>query len=88
MAVNKKQVAGGGIAAALLLAVPLIGKWEGKRNDPYLDIVGVPTVCYGETRVEMRRYSDDECKAMLQDAVRGFALPVALSEERVLGDKG
>lgn len=77
MAVNKKQVTGGGIAAALLLAVPLIGKWEGKRNDPYLDIVGVPTVCYGETRVEMRRYSDAECKAMLQDAVKGFAEPVA-----------
>lgn len=77
MAVNKKQVAGGGIVAALLLAVPLIGKWEGKRNDPYLDIVGVPTVCYGETRVEMRRYSDAECKAMLQGAVKGFAEPVA-----------
>ena len=77
MAVSKKQVAGGGVAAALLLAVPLIGNWEGKRNDPYLDIVGVPTVCYGETRVAMRRYSDDECKAMLTDAARGFALPVA-----------
>lgn len=72
-----QKAAGGGIAAALLLAVPLIGKWEGKRNDPYLDIVKVPTVCYGETRVPMRRYSDAECTAMLNDAVRGFAEPVA-----------
>lgn len=69
--------AGAGIAAALALAVPLIGKWEGKRNDPYLDIVKVPTVCYGETRVKMRRYTDDECLAMLQKGVKEFAEPVA-----------
>lgn len=74
---SKAKVAGGGIATALLLAVPLIAKWEGKRNDPYADIVGVRTVCYGETRVEMRRYSDAECRAMLQEAVKGFAEPVA-----------
>lgn len=77
MAASKKQVVGGGVAAALVLAVPLIAKWEGKRNDPYLDIVSVPTVCYGETRVPMRRYSDAECTAMLQEAVKGFAEPVA-----------
>lgn len=76
---NKKVAAGAsaGFIAALALAVPLVGGWEGKRNDPYPDIVGVPTVCYGETRVKMRRYSDLECKTMLQDAVKGFAEPVA-----------
>ena len=75
---NKKQTAiGAGVAAALALAVPLIGKSEGKRNDPYLDIVNVPTVCYGETRVTMRRYSDAECSNMLNEAVQGFAEPVA-----------
>lgn len=74
---NKKQAAGGGIAAALMLAVPLVAKWEGKRNDPYRDIVGVKTVCYGETRVQMRRYSDAECTDILNKAVKGFAGPVA-----------
>lgn len=79
---NKKLVVGtmaGGsaIAAAMALAVPQIAKWEGKRNDPYLDIVKVPTVCYGETRVPMRRYSDAECLAMLDKGVREFAEPVA-----------
>ena len=74
---NKKQAAGGGIAAALMLAVPLVAKWEGKRNDPYRDIVGVKTVCYGETRVQMRRYSDAECTDILNKAVKGFAEPVA-----------
>lgn len=77
MASKKQTAIGGGVAAAMVLAVPLIGSWEGKRNDPYLDIVGVPTVCYGETRVAMRRYSDDECLAMLNKGVREFAEPVA-----------
>ena len=77
MASKAQKVAGGGIAAAMLLAVPIVAKWEGKRNDPYLDIVSVPTVCYGETRVKMRRYSDAECTAMLHEAVKGFAEPVA-----------
>lgn len=69
--------AGAAMAAALGLSTDMIGKWEGKRNDPYRDVVGVQTVCYGETRVAMRRYSDAECKAMLHKAVQGFAEPVA-----------
>lgn len=63
-----KPVIGGAAAVALAVTV-LIAPWEGKRNDPYLDIVKVPTVCYGETRVAMRRYSDAECTAMLQRSV-------------------
>ena len=50
---KKTMVVGGGFGAALLLAIPFIGGWEGKSNDPYNDIVGVKTVCYGETRVEL-----------------------------------
>lgn len=64
----------GTAAAAALIA--LIGSWEGKRNDPYKDIVGVWTVCYGETRVEMRRYTDAECEAMLAEGINDFAKPV------------
>lgn len=75
---NKGKTAlGGAVAAAMVLAVPLVAKWEGKRNDPYRDIIGVPTVCYGETRVAMRRYSDDECMLMLNNALADdFARPV------------
>ena len=73
----KTVVVGGGAAAALLLAIPLIAKWEGKSNDPYKDIVGVMTVCYGETRVKMQRYTDEECKTMLEKAVdNDFMRPV------------
>jgi lysozyme len=63
-------------ASAAALLIPLVGQWEGKRNDPYLDIVGVLTVCYGETRVEMRRYTDAECEDMLAEGLGDFARPV------------
>lgn len=61
-------------AVAGLIAVA--AQWEGKRNDPYRDIVGIWTVCYGETRVAMRRYSDVECKDMLAGGLADFAGPV------------
>lgn len=63
-----------GGAAAGLIAV--VGAFEGKSNDPYLDIVGVPTVCYGETRVPMRHYTDAECDEMLAKGLADFAGPV------------
>lgn len=79
---TKKQIgAAGGIGAAiaamLAIATPEIASHEGKRNSPYLDAIGVRTVCYGETRVPMRTYTDAECKAMLDRAVREFGEGVA-----------
>lgn len=65
------RTVGGTTVAALLLAT--LTQFEGKRNDPYQDIVGVWTVCMGETRVKMRRYSDAECNDMLAGATNGFA---------------
>ncbi|HEX7852336.1 MAG TPA: lysozyme [Sphingobium sp.] len=79
---SKQLVAGtlGGsavLAAALSLATPEIMRWEGKRNDPYRDIVGVLTVCYGETQATMRRYSDAECATMLTRRVeQDYARPI------------
>lgn len=69
-------IAGAG-AAALLIATPFIAGWEGKRNDPYRDSANVMTVCFGETRVPMRRYTDAECEAMLKKGVAEFMGPVA-----------
>jgi len=69
---NPRLVASALGAAALLIATPFIAGWEGKRNDPYRDVVGVWTVCYGETNVEMRRYSNEECLAMLNDSVQEY----------------
>lgn len=57
-----------GGAAMLALLIPTLGSLEGKRNDPYQDIVKVWTVCYGETNVKMRHYTDAECDDMLRKA--------------------
>jgi len=79
--INKPKIAVGfGIAAALAIAVPIVSKWEGKRNDPYEDefVKGLMTVCYGETRVKMQHYTDDQCKAMLQKSMQfDYMEPVA-----------
>lgn len=57
-------------------AVALVGAWEGVRTVAYKDIVGIPTVCFGETRgVKMGdRYTMEECRAMLGDALVEFEL--------------
>jgi lysozyme len=69
--------AGVSLAAVLVLAGPLVQHWEGKRNDPYNDIVSVRTVCYGETyNVQERRYSDAECTAQLNASLAKHATAV------------
>ena len=67
-----------GAALIIALAAPIIMSWEGKRNDPYYDIVKVLTVCYGHTGkdIEKRRYSDAECKAMLQADMEDHLAPI------------
>ncbi|WP_425070631.1 lysozyme [Sagittula sp. S175] len=53
-------------AAFLAVAVPLVGKWEGLRLEPYRDIVNVLTWCYGETQgTPKASYTKAECDAML-----------------------
>ncbi|SEL11738.1 lysozyme [Roseateles sp. YR242] len=42
---------------------------EGLRTEPYRDPVGILTVCYGETHVQMRPYSPQECRDMLGDSL-------------------
>lgn len=76
------SVIGTGAAAAL---IALVGTWEGKRNDPYRDIVGVWTVCYGETHTAMRRYSDEECGTMLADRLVDYAAPVLARNPELRG---
>lgn len=61
-------------ADALDIAVPLIGKWEGLRTQAYLDIVGVPTICYGSTRgVSLGMVKTKaECDALLREEVAEY----------------
>lgn len=54
------------IAAAVLIAAPLTAGFEGLRTKPYRDPAGIATVCYGETERQMRSYTADECKVLLE----------------------
>ena len=60
--------------AVIALSTPFIAKWEGLSLVAYRDIVGVPTVCYGETRgVTMKdSYTKQQCQDMLMLAVAEY----------------
>ncbi|WP_254448916.1 lysozyme [Thalassococcus sp. S3] len=60
--------------AFLDAAVPFIGRWEGLRLEAYQDIVGVWTVCYGETKGVRPgdSYTRAECDAMLAREVLAY----------------
>ena len=61
-------------AAFAEVAVPLVAKWEGKRNCAYFDLVGVPTIGFGHTRTvtaeDVRNgvcWSDERVTQLLRD---------------------
>lgn len=81
---QQRLIATVGIGAAALVTA-IVGQFEGKRNDPYADLIGRMTVCYGETRVTMRRYSDAECRDMLADGLADFAGPVLARNPELRG---
>lgn len=65
-----KALLGAG-AGAGALALTLIAGLEGKRNHAYLDVAGVPTICYGYTHgVKLGdTKTDAECQALLESEV-------------------
>jgi len=76
-----------GDQAFLEVAIPFIGRWEGLRLEAYLDLVGVPTVCYGETNgVSLGdSYTRAECDEMLARQVLAYRerLRPAFTEETI-----
>ena len=56
------------------IAVPLIARWEGLRLDAYLDVVGVPTICYGSTRgIKLgMTHTQEQCDHMLREEVAEY----------------
>ena len=57
------------------IAVACVAGFEGLRTVAYRDPVGIPTICFGETRgVKMGdRSTPDECKDLLIDRLEDFA---------------
>lgn len=73
---NAKGPAAAVMAAAILIATPVIMTKEGKRNVGYRDVIGVPTACYGATGQGVKvgqRYTDAECNTRLAKDVRAHA---------------
>ena len=67
------------VTVAAAVSLPLISQWEGFEDEVYLDAVGVPTYCYGETEnVEYRKYSHAECLERLAVRVQtGYIEPIS-----------
>ena len=61
--------------AAALLCCPVVGGFEGLRLAAYRDAVGVPTICFGETKGGHMgdRKSKADCDAMLSRRLDEFA---------------
>jgi lysozyme len=82
--------------AALLLASPLVMYYEGLELETYVDPVGIPTVCYGETSKDVidlkSTYTKEECSALLgasmqkhmTELVKCVATPVKTNEAAAL----
>lgn len=53
--------------AIVAASAGLIGAWEGKRNEAYLDPIGIPSICYGYTKnVKLGdKKTDRECLDLL-----------------------
>jgi lysozyme len=62
----KRGIVAGALAAVIAVAA-FVAPWEGRELEPYRDLVGVWTVCYGHTGdVAARTYTPDECGALLR----------------------
>lgn len=84
----QKRTAAGSGAAALTLAALMVftPTWEGTKLDPYKDVGGVPTVCTGQTHVEMRHYTREECDVMLRKELKARMEFVRSVNPRIVED--
>lgn len=66
------------MGAMLLIATPFVAIHEGLRPKAYLDPVGIPTICYGETlNVKMGDVQTVEnCNIMLKARLKMFGVAV------------
>lgn len=76
-------------AGVLALATAFIAPWEGRELRAYKDIVGVWTICYGETRGVKpgQTATQKECEAKLAKAVGEYELAIRPCLPEVLPDE-
>lgn len=73
---RKKTTAG--LGAVIALSMPLAAHYEGLRLAAYLDPIGIPTICYGETQgVQLgQTKTKAECDALFSARLGYFAYAV------------
>lgn len=84
---NKIIAAMGG--GAIVIAAVLLKPLEDTIHDPYLDVVGVPTVCTGHTGPDIimgKTYTDAECQALLNKDLRNVANQIDPLIKRTIPD--
>lgn len=88
---SRLKKAGIGVTAAGAAAIALVGAWEGLRLTSYRDVIGVWTVCYGETRGVKpgMRFTKQQCGDMLIDGLEDFeaGMRACLRNPDVIPDK-
>ena len=58
------------VSMAVAISLPTVAVHEGVRYEPYYDIAGIKTVCYGETQgIKDRTYTEAECLVRLAQRV-------------------
>lgn len=74
---------------AAALAVSLIGTFEGLRETAYPDVIGVPTICYGETKgVHLGDHKTKaQCDAMFVKRLDEFATHIEACVKKPMSDK-
>lgn len=76
-------------AAWCAIAVMCVSGFEGLRQVAYNDPVGIPTICFGETKgVKLgQKATVEECKAMLAESLERADQAVMLCTKVTLPDK-
>lgn len=65
---------------ALLLSLPIVAYFEGFVPTTYIDPVGIPTVCFGETDKTItmqQRFSKEQCYVLLGASLQKHAAAVS-----------
>lgn len=69
----KQRLAAYGVAGVLAASAALIGKHEGEVRRTYLDPIGIPTYCFGQTgpgATPGKTFTAQECTAALARSVK------------------
>lgn len=72
--ITKRLLALGASSVIAVTGGYMVAPWEGKENNAYKDIVGIPTICYGQTKdVKIGDYKTDaECDKDLADELTKY----------------